>query len=136
MTKPNAFVFYFAFDNDEQPNATYGFIVPDAAAVFEKFYASGFEDMVEQLYDTDQFDRIESAFGVHDWSTAPSPEVDAIGFNTYEVAPDQIATLMELWRDVFTTSTAPGPVVEIPETVTLGDDAAIYKYIAETYEKG
>lgn len=136
MTKLNAFVFYFAFDNDEQPAATYGFIVPNAASVFEKFYVADFESLVDQLYDTDQFDQLESAFGVHDWSTAPSPEVDAIGFDTYEVAADQIATLMELWRDVFTTSTAPGPVVEIPETVTLGDDAAIYKYITETYEKG
>lgn len=136
MTKPNAFVFYFAFVHDGPPIVTMGFVVPDAEAVFKKFYASDFEDMVEKLYADGPFDDLESAFGVHDWRTSPSQEVDAVGFNTYEVEPGQIATLMERWREVFTTNVAPGPVVEIPEIVASGSDHSIYKYITERYEKG
>lgn len=137
ITKPNAFVFYFTFAGaDEQPGVTYGFVVPDAAAVFEKFSASDFESMVEKIYDLGTVDKIESAFGVHDWSTSPSLEVDAVGFSTYEVEPDQISTVMELWREAFTANVAPGAVVKIPESVAMGSDYAAYKFITRTYEKG
>lgn len=133
MDKPNAFVFYFTFAVEDEQEVTMGFVVADASAMFDSLSADGFEHMVDRLYEEGQIDKIESEFGVHDWSSSPSPEVDAIGYCTYEVDASQILMLMERWRKVFAAG-SPTEAIEVPKSVTQGSDLDVYQYITTRNE--
>lgn len=83
-------VFYFTFwDEQTEVLTRKGFIL---------HLEEGVDDSEKFL---DQVDKMESAYGVHDCSSSPSPEVLGIGYTGYEVATKAYGALMGEWRDFF-----------------------------------
>lgn len=124
-----SFVFYFTFREGDR-GLTYGFIVSNRAPLFTGLNALDFNEFTELMYDA-VVDDLESEFGVHDWSTSPNLDIDAIGFTSYEVEPDQVLVLLERWRTWFVSKGAiASRVVSVTDSVaTQGDDLAIYRDI-------
>lgn len=124
-----SFVFYFAFLEGDTAR-TYGFIVRNRSMLQAALNAEDFSVFTELLYD-DIVDQLEGEYGVHDWATRPSDEVEAIGFTSYEVEPDDENTLLERWQAWFVSKGATvTPVVRVDEHVAnAGDDFAIYRNI-------
>lgn len=119
------FIFYFSFslDNcDEQK--TFGFLCSEVD--FGKFvYFQGF---IEDMYDQDVVDDIESDYGVHDWATSPVEGVNAIGFCTYEVKEEEIPSLMKSWQKAFKTifpSCIVGKVHELTREESFNDGTVL-----------
>ncbi|KVP17415.1 hypothetical protein [Burkholderia ubonensis] len=127
-----SFVFYFSFQDGDAAR-TYGFIVRNVSMLLAALNAEDFSAFTELLYD-DIVDELEGEYGVHDWSTRPSQEVEAIGFTSYEVEPEDEKTLLERWQAWFVSKGATvTPVVPVDESVVAdGDDFAIYHYIEAT----
>lgn len=136
-------VFYFNFYNEDEEEAdgdtvsfeseTYlGFVVQDPSPIYKKFGVSLFKEFLEKIY-SDCAEEIESEFGVHDWSSSPCDEVDAIGYTTYEVEKENQSKLMETWRNVFKDAGC-----ECTEVVVVNDDSddfAIYNDIMKSVNK-
>ncbi|KVP97054.1 hypothetical protein WJ97_14645 [Burkholderia ubonensis] len=127
-----SFVFYFSFQEGDAAR-TYGFLVRNVSVLLAALNAEDFSVFTELLY-ADIVDELEGEYGVHDWSTRPSQEVEAIGFTSYEVEPDDEKTLLERWQAWFVSKGATvTPVVPVDESVAHdGDDFAIYRYIEAT----
>lgn len=120
-------VFYFSFYLEEtEEELTKGFIVDNPLPFYEKMKGKKFEDIEEILYDKIT-EKIESKFGVHDWSSSPNKNVDAIGYTTYEVEQKNIDKLMDIWHNEFIKRGADcSKIVDIKNN---GDDFDIYNDI-------
>lgn len=123
-------VFYFTFsleDTDEE--ITYGFNVENPLPFYKMLGGENFEDVEDGIYD-EITQELESNFGVHDWSSSPNNNVDAIGYTTYEVEKNDISKLMNAWNNEFIESGCScSKVVNVSKTAVSGDDFAIYSDI-------
>lgn len=131
IMKPIVFYFSFSLDseNDDSIMKTFGFAIKDPMPFYKSLNATNFEDIQENFYNTITED-IESRYGVHDWSSGPSDDVDGIGYCTYEVEEENIQKLMNEWHEVFTkTGCICTPIVEVNPDVLSGQDYDIYQNI-------
>lgn len=123
-------VFYFTFsleDTDEE--ITYGFNVENPLHFYKMLGGETFEDVEDGIYD-EITQELESNFGVHDWSSSPNNNVDAIGYTTYEVEKNSVAKLMTAWHNEFIESGCScSKVVVVSKSAVSGDDFAIYSDI-------
>lgn len=136
----NPLVFYFCFAPEEVANEmsekTYGFLIENPLAFYNSLGGSQFKDIEDVLYEKVTED-IESSYGVHDWSTGPSTDVDAIGYASYEVEPRKELELMMLWRDRFISSGCVcSDVVKVDESAANLQDADIYADIMAKTKDG
>lgn len=86
----NPGVFYFDFfDEQSETSCCYGFnIAPEGMDRIDP-ESDSFCDLVSEL---------EGDFGVHDWSSSPTDEVEGIGYTSYEVEQSAIPELMTCWH--------------------------------------
>lgn len=133
--KPAIFYFNFYNENTEE-NHFFGFEIKNIEYILSKINKNNFEEMVGHIYEND-FDDIESDYGVHDWSTSPSESVDSIGFTSYEIESEHWNTVLEKWRDVFNRLGGEcSEIVEINARQSMqGDDMEIYKTIKDSIER-
>lgn len=99
----NDIVFYITlYDSTGKgsKNVTRGFAIRNTAALYERLNQTSFAALTEYIYD-EKTQELEDEYGVHDWSSAPSPLVDGIGYRSYEVAPERLDELLTRWRDWF-----------------------------------
>lgn len=131
MPQHKSLVFYFTFyDEDAKTETTFGFIARDPAALYTQLKVPSFAGFTEVLYDL-ATEELESEYGVHDWSSRPTSEVDAIGYTTYEVGVDQVGPLMAAWRKWFSNNAGnPTEVIQVSKEAAQGDDSAVYAFIA------
>ena len=129
-------VFYFNFyDENTETESTYGFIVNNPGNLYAKTGVAGFHEFNEILYD-DITEKLESEFGVHDWSSSPNEAVNAIGYTTYEVETDDIPVLMNKWSEWFSNNGGePTPVVLLSEEAAQGDDLSVFEFILDSQKK-
>lgn len=123
-------VFYFTFsleDTDEE--VIYGFNVENPLPFYEMLGGKAFEEVEDGIYD-EVTQIVESKYGVHDWSSSPNNNVDAIGYTTYEVERKNIDKVMNFWRNEFIESGCNcSKIVTISQQALNGDDFAIYNDI-------
>lgn len=85
--------FYYVFiDEEKSEQHTYGFVVNSRVA-------KSFEDMVEFELFGELTANIESVYGIHDWTSSPTDNPNAIAFTSYEVDPNRYKQLMTVWRE-------------------------------------
>ena len=123
-------VFYFDFsfddvdDNDEYLYVVYGFTFSGKEiSIEDEFESDSWIDIVEKL---------ESEYGIHDWSSKPNDNVYAIGYTTYEVEEDKVLELMNKWRERLVSvvgESGVGKITKIVDYDTIGDDFDIYNYL-------
>lgn len=119
-------IFYFAFDFDEGCQEVHAFKVLHTPLLYRALGVADFAELNERLYDAITED-LESRFGVHDVSSSPSPEVDGIGYTSYEVSRADVPVLMDAWRQWFSNHCAlVSQIYTLPESVLSGTDADIY----------
>ena len=120
-------VFYFTFSlEDTDKEITYGFNVENPLTFYKMLGGETFEDVEDGIYD-EITQELESNFGVHDWSSSPNNNVDAIGYTTYEVEKNDISKLMTAWHNEFIKAGCScSKVVEVSSNAVAGDDFAIY----------
>lgn len=120
-------IFYFAFDFDEGGQEVHAFQVKHTALLYRSVGVSDFAELTDRLYDLVTAE-LESRFGVHDWSTSPSDEVDGIGYTSYEVSRENLPVLMDAWRDWFRNHFAlVSQIYTIPVAMHSGSDDDIYR---------
>jgi hypothetical protein len=136
MIKPLVFYFNFYFEEEEEnsegecPSASFGFIVyPTRPISMEHVNV-----VIEKDWYIDALDKIESYYGVHDWSSSPTEEVEAIGYTTYEISRELAPEVMNLWRQVFVKQAGEdnvSKVVEIGKINANANDTEIFNLINE-----
>ncbi len=123
-------VFYFNFSIEEtETEKTLGFIVENPKLFYISLGYSNYKQTMGCFYE-DVAEELESEYGVHDWSSAPSKEVDAIGYTTYEVLEEYIPDLMSAWRQKFLDAGCNvTEIINIPLSISVKQDKDIYDYI-------
>lgn len=121
-------VFYFTFSLDDK-ELTYGFNVENPLPFYKMLGGSSFEESQDSLYGQIT-QKLEAVFGVHDWSSSPNENVEAIGYSTYEVEKKKIAKLMNAWQMEFIKAGCTcSAVMKVSSSAVAGDDFAIYNNI-------
>lgn len=120
-------VFYFTFFNeDTEVEKTFAFVTENPKLFYSSLKISNFDDLSESDVFSNLFNTMENRYGVHDWSSSPRPEVDAIAYSTYEVDDNEISNVMNDWLNAFTKSGCIcTPIVEI--TTLNTNDYQIYQ---------
>lgn len=94
MRIKNQIIFYM-MDVSEENGRCYAFII-NLNKELEHLEMVNREDYDIALYD------LENSYGIHDWGTSPSPEIDAIGYHSYEVeSNEKFEELLSEWQKVF-----------------------------------
>lgn len=141
-------VFYFAFDlsyhTDEERSVVKAFVVNKTGmekvlathkiAADADFASSGdtrctaFNYFTENDY-VEVTEEVEAIYGVHDWYTNPSDDVDAIGYGSYEVKPSKIDNVMKKHRAYFVKHAGKANVSQIVEiSISESDnDSDVYQ---------
>jgi len=63
------------------------------------------EDFVERLYDEIDVRRLETRFGIHDFNTNQTDDIniyEAIGYTSYEVDKNKVSALLKEWEQILT----------------------------------
>ncbi len=122
-------IFYFNFhDEESETEKMFGFIVNEPIHLYRFLGAETFDEQ-DSLYELIT-ETIESKYGVHDWSSSPNPQVDAIGYTTYEVEKQNISQVMQEWKNqIEKTGSSCSKIVQITNNASLGDDLSIYNQI-------
>ena len=61
------------------------------------------EDFIERLYDEINIRQLETRFGIHDFSTNQTDDInvyEAIGYTSYEVEPAKVPALLKEWEQI------------------------------------
>ena len=133
----NDIIFYFAFDvDDDGRREVHAFKVCHTPMLYRSLGLSNFAELSERLYDL-ATEGLECRFGVHDWSTSPAPQVDGIGYTSYEVSRSDIPLLMEAWRDWFSSHFGlVSPICTLSDAVLAGTDEDIHQALLLELRKG
>lgn len=127
--KPAVFYMKF-FDEDTEEELTYGFIIQPVGVAKISKVQQGKMSIDNSLFAKDA-DELETIYGVHDWSSAPSDEVEGIGYTTYEVERSRILELTSKWREVFMTLAGGDQVSEVVKisSADMQNDTEIYQQV-------
>jgi hypothetical protein len=120
-------VFYFKFDLEDETEKNLGFLITKVDLIKNGF--SNFDSFVEDAI-FPEAERLEYKYGVHDWSTSPKDNINAIGYTTYETPENEIPKLLKEWQDVFYKYLPEALVSNIIE-VEGRNDAQILKYLED-----
>lgn len=133
----NDIIFYFAFDvEDDGRQEVHAFKVCHTPMLYRSLGLSNFAELSERLYDLATED-LECRFGVHDWSTSPAPEVDGIGYTSYEVSRGDIPLLMDAWREWFSSHFClVSQIYTLPAAVLAGTDEDIHQALLLAFREG
>lgn len=92
--KINNQIIFYMIDISEDIEKYYAFIINTHNQISE-----------QEIINRDDYEEamslFESNYGVHDWGSSPSPEIEAIGYNSYEVENTKFQELIMEWQKVF-----------------------------------
>ena len=91
----------------------------------------------EEWYEN-TFWELEGNYGVYDWSTMPSDEVEAIGYTSYEVDSELIEDLMNEWRNALAEKCGDHNITKVyklPQSDYESDNAVYQATMAANTQK-
>lgn len=122
----NPGIFYFDFYFEDENHIVYAFLIKKSAnEYFQKIQSLEDCEWYEQI-----FDKLEGKYGVHDWSSSPTQEINGFGYTSYEVKKSKMLSLMNQWNKYFKKYIGEehiGNVIQVPNQF-IGNDLEIYKY--------